>query len=46
MDVKQIGSQWYVTRDDPSAKPGFVVVAGPYAERHWAVSAHRLNEVD
>ena len=46
MRAVQIGSQWYVVRDDPSKTIGFVVVDGPYAEQHWAVSAARLNEIE
>ena len=45
MKAVQIGSQWYVAREDPSKAAGFVVVDGPYAEEHWAVSAARLNEI-
>jgi hypothetical protein len=44
MRAVQIGSQWYVVRDDLSKAIGFVVLSGPYAEQHWAVSAERLNE--
>lgn len=46
MRTAQIGSQWYVVRDDPSKAIGFAVVDGPYAEWHWAVSAARLREID
>ena len=45
MRAMQIGSQWYVVRDDPSSRRGFVVLDGPYAEEFWAVSAARLNEI-
>ena len=45
MRAIQIGSQWYVVRDDPSSERGFVVLDGPYEEQHWAVSAARLNEI-
>ena len=45
MRAAQIGSQWYVVRDDPSSGCGFVVLDGPYAEEFWAVSATRLNEI-
>lgn len=45
MRAVQISGQWYVVMDDPSKKIGFVVVSGPYAEEHWAVSAARLNEI-
>ena len=45
MDTIQISGQWYVVRwlDDSHEK--FVIVSGPYAEKHWAVSMERLNEV-
>lgn len=46
MRAVQIGSQWYVVRDDSSKAIGFVVLDGPYAEQHWAVSAARLNEIE
>lgn len=46
MRAEQIGSQWYVVRDDASKAVGFTVVDGPYAEQHWAVSAARLREIE
>lgn len=45
MRAMQIGSLWYVVRDDTSSGRGFVVLDGPYAEEFWAVSATRLNEI-
>ena len=45
MRAVQISGQWYVVRDDPSSRRGFVVLDGPYAEWHWAVSAAKLNEI-
>jgi len=45
MRTVQISSQWYVVRDDPSAKCGFVVVDGPYPEEWQAVSQARLREI-
>ena len=45
MKTIQIGSQWYVVRDNPKSKTGFSIISGPYAEQHWAVSAERLNEI-
>ena len=45
MRAVQISGQWYVVRDEPSSKRGFVVLDGPYAEEFWAVSAARLNEI-
>ena len=45
MRAMQIGSQWYVVRDDPSCGRGFVVLDGPYAEEFSAGSATRLNEI-
>ena len=46
MRTVQIGGQWYVVRDEPTMKIGFVVLSGPYAEPHWATSAKRLNEIE
>ena len=45
MRAAQIGSQWYVVRDDTSSGRGFVVLDGPYGGEFWAVSAARLNEI-
>ena len=45
MRAMQIGSQWYVVRDEPSSGRGLAVLDGPYAEEFWAVSAARLNEI-
>ena len=45
MRAVQISGQWYVVRDEPSSRRGFVVLDGPYAEWHWAVSAAKLNEI-
>ena len=45
MRAIQIGSQWYVVRDDPSSGRGFIVLDGSYAEEFWAVSAAGLNEI-
>lgn len=45
MRAVQISGQWYVVRDNPSSRRGFVVLDGPYAEEFWAVSAARLNEI-
>ena len=45
MRAMQIGSLWYVVRDNTSSGRGFVVLDGPYAEEFWAVSATRLNEI-
>lgn len=44
MFAVMIGSQWYAAREDPSAPAGFVVVSGPYAEEHWAVSAAGIRD--
>lgn len=46
MRTVQIGSQWYVVRDNPSSERGFTVLDGPYAEQYWAISAARLNEIE
>ena len=45
MKAVQISGQWYVVRNSPSSRCGFVVLDGPYAEEFWAVSAARLNEI-
>ena len=46
MDTIQISGQWYAVRWlDDDTHERFVVVSGPYAEEHWAVSMERLNEV-
>ena len=45
MRAMQIGSLWYVVRDDPSSGRRLAVLDGPYAEEFWAVSAARLNEI-
>jgi len=45
MDTIQISGQWYVVRWLDESHGKFVVVSGPYAEEHWAISMERLNEV-
>ena len=45
MKAVQISGQWYVVRDNPLSRRGFVVLDGPYVEEFWAVSAARLNEI-
>lgn len=43
LDIVEISSQfWLAWISETGIKP----ICGPYPERHWAVSAHRLREVD
>ena len=44
MKAIEISGQWWVVRDDNTAKCGFVIIDGPYPEEWQAVSACRLNE--
>lgn len=46
MDTIQISTQWYVIRWEDDSKTKFRIVAGPFAEEHWARSMARLNELD
>ena len=45
MRTIQISSQWYVVRDDLSAKNGFVILDGPYPEEWQAISQSKLREI-
>ena len=44
LDVLEISGSFYVVSYDGSPR-GFSIVDGPFAERHWAVSQARLNEM-
>lgn len=44
MEVKQIGSQFWVVREDSSPR-GFSVVDGPYPEASQAISMARLRDM-
>lgn len=46
MKAIEINNQWYLAIDDNTKVSGFRIIAGPYAEHHWLISAHRLNEID
>lgn len=45
MDVIEISSQWYVVRWIDKDNMKFDIVSGPYAEKWWAISDARLNEI-
>ncbi len=45
MDTIQISSQWYAIRWDDDRHEKFTIVAGPFAERHWAESAARTRDI-
>ena len=44
MDVLEISGMFWVVAKTEGGR-GFVVLDGPYQERHWAVSMSRLNEI-
>jgi len=44
MEVKQIGSQFWVVREDGSPR-GFSIIDGPYPEPSQAVSMARLRDM-
>jgi hypothetical protein len=46
MEVVEISGQWYIARNDPCKPIGLTIIAGPYAEKHWAIAVHRINEID
>ena len=45
MDTIQISTQWYAIRWEDDAKTKFQIVAGPFAEEHWAESAARIHDI-
>lgn len=46
METIQISTQWYVIRWTDDSKQKFDIIAGPFAEEHWARSMVRLNEIN
>lgn len=45
MDTIQISGQWYAIRWEDDKHEKFTIVAGPFAERHWAESAARTRDI-
>ena len=43
LDVVEISGQFWLAWVGPE---GVKPISGPYSERHWAVSAHRLREIE